>query len=153
MRIRKVLGDKIATPLVNLVFLPYNLDSPSTTGGRRLQNIHVFEIVHLSVVHPPLVVLRENVCCRSYFEIPSVLPPLFLHISPHVGFRAKTPSIWEMIDFLIWVHMLQLAWSNESWPHTVPRHWSISRSNQMESSSFQCIDDTVVNVSLANSEC
>lgn len=152
MGVSQVFGHQVAIPLVYLVLLSDDFDSSSAWRGSWLQNVHVFKVVHFSVIHPPFVILWENVGCRCNFEVPTMFPPLLLHITPHVGFRTKTPGIWEMVYFLLSVHMLQLVWSYESWPHAVPGDWPVTRSDEMKACSFECVDYTVINMSLANSK-
>jgi hypothetical protein len=84
MRVREVLGNQIAISLVDGVFLADNLDSPSATRRGWLQDVHVFEVVHFSIIHPPFVVFWEDVSCRGYLIVFSMLTPLLLDISPHV---------------------------------------------------------------------
>lgn len=85
MRIGEILGHQVAISLVDCVFLANDLDSSSTTRGCRLQNVHVLKIIHLSVIHPPLVILWEDVSWRSDLIVFAMLSPLLLHISPHVS--------------------------------------------------------------------
>lgn len=150
MGVRKVLGHQVSIPLVDYVLLAYDLDASSATGGGRLQDVHVLEVVHLSVIHPPLVVLWEDVRCRRDLVFFAVLSPLLLHISPHVGFGPQTPGVWEVVYLLVLVHVLKFAWFNQIRPHAVPRSWPVARCYKMEASSFQSVDNTVVNVSLRN---
>lgn len=82
MRFGEVLGDQVALALIDSIFLPNDLDASSTTCCSWLQNIHVLEIIHLTVIHPTLVVLWENISWRAQLELFAVFPPLLLHIPP-----------------------------------------------------------------------
>ena len=109
MGFREVLGDQVALALVDGVLLADDLDAPPATSSSGLENVHVFKIIHLTVVDPALVVLRENVSGRTQLELFAVLPPLFLHIPPQVGLATHGPRASKMVELLVLVHELQLG--------------------------------------------
>ena len=110
MRFRHVLGYEVAWALVYLLFLTYNPDTSSTTGTCWFHDVHVLVITHLSFIAPTLVVFWEQVSRRADLEVFSVPSPLALHVSPEVTFVTNVPGTSKMIQFLMRVHVLQLAW-------------------------------------------
>ena len=86
VRFRDVLGDQVACSLWDGVFATYDLDSLSTTCAGWLEDVHVFEIIHFSIIYPSFVVLRENICYWANLEIFPVFSSLLLYISPKIGF-------------------------------------------------------------------
>lgn len=148
MGFREVLGDQVALALVDGVLLANNLDAPSATSSSGLENVHVFKIIHLAVVDPALVVLRENVSGRTQLELFAVLPPLFLHVPPQVGLATHRPRASKMVELLVLVHELQLGGPNESCPQTVPRAWAVAPRYHVESCRLQSIHYAVVGVRL-----
>jgi hypothetical protein len=149
----KVSRDEIAMSFLDVVFLSHKFNASSTTHISGLQDVKIFKIIKFPFLLPSLIILREHVSWGTNLEFFPVSPPLSLHIPPHIGFASKSPSSWKMVDFLQLVKILQLGRSVERGPKTVPRGRPCARSNEMESSCFEGIYDTVIDMSNSNPEC
>jgi hypothetical protein len=150
VRLRQILRNQIAGALVDLLLFaddPYPF--PATRAGW-LEDVHVFEIVQLPFVAPPLVVFGEDVGRRAYFEVSTVPPPLPLSIPPQVTFVPNVPSPSEMINLLKRIHVLKLARPYQPSPQAVPST-AIAKS---EACDFKSIDNAIVCVSrIIDPEC
>ena len=104
--LRQIFLHEVAVPLGHIVLLAYHLDASAAAGCSRLEDIHVFVVVHLPVILESLVVLREDVRQRTEFEVLAVFPPLALDIPPEIGLAPDAPGSWEVIDLLELVHIL-----------------------------------------------
>ncbi len=121
-----VLRHEEAAALGDQVLLADDLDAPAAAGACGFEDVHVFEVVHFSVVAEALVVLGENVGERAQLEVLPVLPPLLLHVAPQVGLAADAPGSGEVVDLLELVHVLELGRPDESGPEAVPRGGAVA---------------------------
>ena len=87
--------------LIDVLFLANDSDSFSTTRCNRLHNVHVLEVVHLSVDAPALKVFWHNVGGRTDVEGLAVQPSHTLHIPPHIVFSTDRPRASKVVDVLI----------------------------------------------------
>ena len=108
MGFAQVLRDKVALSFRYGVLLTNDLDASAATCSGGFQNIHVFEVIHLTVVLESLVVFREDVSQRADFEVFAMLSSLLLDIPPQVGLGSETPRTGKVVDFLIFVHASEL---------------------------------------------
>ena len=134
--------------LVHCVLLTNHSDASAATGGGWFQDVHVLEVVHLSVVDPALVVFGEDVGDGTDFEFLAVFSSLFLYIAPQIGFAAEAPCPCKVIDLLHRVHVPQSAWPDQWSPANVPTGWTLAFVYKMESCCFQGVDNAIICVSL-----
>jgi hypothetical protein len=127
---------------VDGLFFRNDFDPATATRCSRLENEHVFEIIHLSFVAESLIVLWEQVGVWTDLKILSISSPLSLHVAPQVSLVTNVPSACKMIDFLKLIHVLEFAWPNQTGPEGIPG----STFAEPEAGCFECIDDAVVGV-------
>lgn len=65
MGLADVFAHQVAAALLHLLLFVDDADTTTTTGGCGLHDVHVFEIVYLAIILPPLVVFWENVRVRG----------------------------------------------------------------------------------------
>lgn len=97
MGLREVLGHQVARSLVDLLLLADDADASAATRGSWLHDVHVFEVVHFTLVHPPLVILWEYVGWRADLEVLAVPPSLALGVSPEITLVSDVPGASEMV--------------------------------------------------------
>ena len=116
MWLGKIFGNKVATALVDMLFLSDNLNPSATARGRWFHNIHVFVAFHLSFVLPALVVFREYVRWWGDVILSAMAPTHLEDISPKVVFPPELPAAREMIDLLILIDVFKFAWFDNACP-------------------------------------
>ena len=84
MWLRQILRYQIPTVFLVLdnISLSNDLDATSATHIGRLQDIHMLEVRHLSVVVPALEVFWQDISSGAYIKLFTLLPPLLLAVSP-----------------------------------------------------------------------
>lgn len=70
-------------------------------------------------------------------------PPLSLGISPEIALVSDVPGSCKMVELLVLIHVLQLAWSYKTSPETIPS----CTLRETEPCYFKCVDHTVVGMS------
>ena len=148
MWLGQVLGDQVACTLIYVIFLADDLDAPATAGASRLEDIHIFKVIHLPLVNPSLIVLREDVGRRAQFKVFTVLPPLSLNVTPEVRFGADLPGSGEVVDLLLFVHVFELGWPDQGGPQHVPRDGPVTACYEVEASGLHRVDHAVIGVCL-----
>jgi hypothetical protein len=141
-----ILLNQVAASLFvfDLVLLTNDLYSSAAACSSWLQNVHVFVVVHLSVVDPSFVVLWQDVSGGTDVELFALLSPLSLNVSPQVCLAAEPPRSDEVVDLLTHVHAFEPRLLDEGGPQTVP----VVALHNRESGCFEGVDDTIVCVSL-----
>ena len=94
------------------------------------------------------MILCKDISRWSNFILLAMLPSLFLNISPQISFGTQTPGVREMVDFLVLIHVFELAGPDEVGPHAVPGGGSVARCYHVKTSCFKGINNTVVNMRL-----
>ena len=139
---------------LHIIFLTYNFDSASATWSSWLKDVQISKVVHLSIILPSLIVIRKYICWRAYLIVLTSFTSLLLNISPEICLASDTPCSSEMIDFLILIHILKFWWPDQCGPQTVPWCRPVACSHEMKTCSLQCINNTVISVSVrTDSKC
>lgn len=86
--------------------LAYDFYTSAAAETRRLEDVHVLEVRHFTVVQPSFVIFRQDVSSGTNFKVSALFASLPLAIPPHVGLAAKTPGSAEVVDLLVLVHAL-----------------------------------------------
>ena len=142
MRLRNVLLNQIPWSFIHILLFTNYSDSTTATSSCWFHNIHISEVVYLTLLVESLIVLREQVCGWTYFEIFTVSSSLTLYITPQITFMTHVPSTCKMVDLLVLVHIFQLRWTDQTCPEAVPAtsFW------EPESSCFEGVYDTVISM-------
>ena len=118
-------------------------DATATARRARLHDVHVLEVTDLSVDLPPLVILREDVSGWADVEGFTMKSLHSLHISPHIVLSTDGPRACKMVNFLLWIQVLQSTLLEQACPDHVPaRARDVSEASHLEG-----VDNAVVSVS------
>lgn len=101
MGLRNITTDDIAAALVYVLLFANDLNAAPTTGGCGLHDVHVLEVVDLTVQLKAFIVLRKYVRCRSYVVGLPILAFHALDVAPHLVLAPDGPGACKMIYFLI----------------------------------------------------
>lgn len=140
------LGDvttaDVAASFIYVLFFPYNFDSTATAGRCGLHDVHVLEVVDLSIEHEPLVVFWENIGRWCNIECLAILPSHPLHVAPQLVLAANAPGACKMVYFLVAVKVLDSARFEKASPAHVP----VRVLDVLETSHFERVYNAVVRV-------
>ena len=92
---------------INLLFLSDYADPFTTTCTDRFHYIHVFEVIHLAVDVPALIVLGHDVSRGCDVERLAVETSHALYVPPHVVLPADAPGAGKVVNMLICVKILK----------------------------------------------
>mmetsp|Transcript_13126 Transcript_13126/g.20386 ORF Transcript_13126/g.20386 Transcript_13126/m.20386 type:complete len:204 (+) Transcript_13126:1015-1626(+) len=140
MRLGQVLLHQVAGSFVDRLLLANDADASSAGAARRFQNVHIFEVAHLSVVIPPLEIFREKIRRRADLEVLPVTAALSLDISPEVTLVSNVPSTSEVIQLLELIQIFELRRPDEASPQAVP----LAAVAEAETCRLEGVDHTVV---------
>lgn len=116
----QVFTDNGATAFLDFLLLANNFNTSSTRTGSRFHNIHILEIAHLPVNHPPFIILRENICPRCNIKCFAMQSSHSQNVSPHQVFTPNTPGSSKMVSFLKLVHIFNAIYFKQSGPKHIP---------------------------------
>ena len=117
MWISNIFGNQITLLFIPyFFFFPYDLDTSTTTCRCWFQDIHIFKVVHFSIIYPSFIIFWQDICNWTYFKVFTMLSPLLLDISPQICFTSNLPCTCKMIKLLIFIHKGQFTWFDQSGP-------------------------------------
>lgn len=138
-----VLRREVSVLATDLGLFANDLDPSSAAGRHGLEYIQDIVVLSFAIKQELIVVCGEQIGGRSDVELFAKLVAHSVHVLPQQVLAAQLDRPWEMVNFLVFVHLADLLVLGVAGPDHVP---VVGLLDHLEASVFEPVDHCVVDV-------